>query len=318
MNRFHQDRIAFLFPGQGSQQIGMGRLAAEAWPEAAAVFETAGRVLGFDLAGLCFQGPGERLNRTEFTQPALLAASVAILRGIQREIPGLTADLVAGHSLGEYTALVAAGSLALEDAIRLVHRRGLFMQEAVPLGTGSMAAVIGLQTERLEAILREVPGVWVANYNSPEQVVIGGEKSAVAEALRRAADGGAKRTVPLAVSVPSHTPMMEPAAGKLALELKTISFTDPKIPLVNNVAAEVVRTAQEAREGVIRQLAAPLLWEKGIRRMREMGVGLFVEIGPGRVLCSLVKRIDRAAETASVSDPAGLAALKSLLREVRG
>ncbi len=296
-------KLAFIFPGQGSQCVGMAKEFIENFEESRAVFETAGSVLGYDLAKLCLQGPAEKLNLTENTQPAILAASIAILRPLEKR--GLSASAAAGHSLGEYTAITAAGGFELNDVIALVQKRGRYMQEAVPEGTGLMAAVLGMERQDVEKTCLEAAKngiVAPANYNSPGQIVIAGEKKAVEKALELAKAAGAKKVVPLAVSVPSHCAMMKQAGERLAKELEKITIRDLRIPIVNNAEAKFIKTAAELRPSLIRQISSPLYWEDSIRKMAVDGFDTFVEIGPGKVLSGLVKRIAKDAKVMNVED----------------
>jgi [acyl-carrier-protein] S-malonyltransferase len=296
-------KIAFIFPGQGSQYAGMAKEFIENFKESKEVFEIAGEVLGYDLAELCLNGPAEKLNLTENTQPALLAASIAILRPLEQR--GLTAIAAAGHSLGEYTAITAAGGFELKDALALVQKRGKYMQEAVPAGTGLMAAVLGMDRQDVEKTCLEAAKngiVAPANYNSPGQIVIAGEKQAVEKAMELAKARGAKKVIPLAVSVPSHCAMMKQAGEKLAHELKTVTINDLRIPIVNNADAKFLRTAAELRPSLIKQISAPLYWEDSIRNMVADGYDTFIEIGPGKVLSGLVKRIAKDAKVLNVED----------------
>jgi [acyl-carrier-protein] S-malonyltransferase len=296
-------KIAFIFPGQGSQYAGMAKEFIENFKESREVFELANEVLGYDLAELCLNGPVEKLNLTENTQPALLAASIAILRPLERR--GLTATAAAGHSLGEYTAITAAGGFDLKAAIALVRKRGKYMQEAVPAGTGLMAAVLGMDRQDVEKTCLEAAKngiVAPANYNSPGQIVIAGEKQAVEKAMDLAKAGGAKKVIPLAVSVPSHCAMMKQAGEKLAKELATVTINDLRIPIVNNADAKFLRTASELRPSLIKQISAPLYWEDSINTMVADGYDTFIEIGPGKVLSGLVKRIAKDAKVLNVED----------------
>lgn len=286
-------KTAFLFPGQGSQQVGMGRSLAESFPAARAVFQEADQTLGFSLSRLCFQGPEETLKLTENTQPALLTVSVAAFRVLQQH--GLGPDYVAGHSLGEYSALVAAGSLAFADALRLVRLRGRYMQEAVPPGVGAMAALIRLPDGKLESVLAQAARLEVvtaANFNSPEQVVISGHAGAVQRAMELARAAGAKRAVLLPVSAPFHCPLMKPAQQRLAPELTNTAFQDLRCPLVNNWQAREVRSGAEARQGLIEQVTRPVRWTQSVRYLIAQGVERFLEVGPGGVLCGLLRSID--------------------------
>jgi [acyl-carrier-protein] S-malonyltransferase len=285
----------------------MGADLAEAIPAARAVFEEADDALGFSLSKLCFEGPEEDLRLTENTQPAILTASVATLAAVRQR--GLEPDFVAGHSLGEYSALVAAGAISFRDAVQLVRKRGRFMQEAVPAGVGAMAAILGMETENVvEVCARAAEGEVVspANFNSPGQIVIAGHAGAVQRAVDLAVAGGAKKAVLLQVSAPFHCSLMEPARDRLAPELDAIAFADLKTPLVNNVAAEIITSGAEAREGLKRQVPSPVLWEQSVQRLAAEGVGSFLEVGPGRVLTGLLRSIDRTLEGSAVGDLAGL------------
>jgi [acyl-carrier-protein] S-malonyltransferase len=298
-------KIAWLFPGQGSQAVGMCRALAEREPAAMALFDEADRLLP-GLKERCFSGPVEELNRTEWTQPALLTAGAAVWQTLHRR--GLRPDLVAGHSLGEYTALVAAGVLSFEAAVRVVRQRALFMQEAVPQGRGLMAAVLGLDEKAVGRVCLEAAEssrgvVAPANLNGGGQIVIAGEKAAVEAAAELAKRVGARRVIMLPVSVPSHCPLMEPASRRLLEELDRVAWHEMSVPVVTNVDAEPVRTADAAKSALVRQLANPVQWEASIRRMTADGVGLFIEVGPGRVLTGLVKRIVKDARVLSVEQP---------------
>lgn len=302
-------RIAFVFPGQGSQAVGMGRAFAEAFPEAAARFAEAGEALGFDLAALCFHGPAQALALTANTQPAILTASMAALAGLTRR--GVRPDFVAGHSLGEYSALVAAGALDFAEAVRLVRKRAEFMQEAVALGAGAMAALLGLEVAAVETICREAAAagvVEVANLNAPGQIVIAGERAAVERAVALASARGAKRAVPLPVSAPFHCRMMQPVAERFREVLATVRFRDLRVPCVTNVDALPIRKGAEVADALIRQVAAPVRWVEGVERLRREGAETFVEVGPGKVLTGLIRRIAPAARTFPVEDLAGLEA----------
>ena len=286
-------KTAFLFPGQGSQYAGMGKSLAEAYPEAARVFEEADAALGFSISTLCFEGPEEQLKLTENTQPALLTVSIAANAVLRSK--GVLPDYVAGHSLGEYSALVAAGSLALADAAQLVRSRGRFMQEAVPAGVGAMAALLKLPEGRLgqvlaEAAQREV--VTAANLNSPDQVVIAGHVGAVNRAMELAKAAGARRVVRLEVSAPFHCPLMKPAQDRLAAVLNATDFRDLMVPLVNNWQAREIRTGAEAREGLYQQVPNPVRWSDTIRLLAGAGVTRFIEAGAGSVLTGLLRNID--------------------------
>ncbi len=295
--------IAAVFPGQGSQFVGMGADLARRWEPAAEVFETVDRALGFSLSRLCWEGPEEELRLTANTQPALLAHSVAAWRVLEAE--GFQVRAMAGHSLGEYSALVAAGALPLEEAARLVRRRGELMQEAVPVGRGAMAAVIGLEEPELVSVCEESSSeaavVVPANFNAPGQVVIAGEAGAVRRAAELARERGARKVIPLRVSAPFHSPLMRPAREALEPHLRAAAWSDPRVPVYRNVDAAPARRGTEAMEGLIRQVDSPVLWTETIRRMRADGTDTFLEVGAGTVLCGLIRRIDRGARCA----PAG-------------
>jgi [acyl-carrier-protein] S-malonyltransferase len=296
-------KIAFIFPGQGSQYAGMAKEFVEQFPESKEVFDVAGSVLGFDLLQLCLQGPVEKLNLTENTQPAILAASIAILRPLERR--GLTASVAAGHSLGEYTAITAAGGMEVGDAVALVQKRGRFMQEAVPEGTGLMAAILGMERQDVEKTCLDASKngiVAPANYNTPGQIVIAGEKKAVELAMELARAAGAKKVVPLAVSVPSHCRMMQAAGQRLARELETVAIKDLRMPIVNNADAKFLQSPAEIKASLIRQISSPLYWEDSIKNMAADGCDTFIEIGPGKVLSGLVKRIVKDAKVLNVED----------------
>jgi [acyl-carrier-protein] S-malonyltransferase len=298
---------AFLFPGQGSQAVGMGKALAEAFPEARGVFQAADDALGERLSRLCFEGPESELVLTRNTQPAILATSIAAHAVWSAR--GGTAAFVAGHSLGEYSALVAAGALSLADAVRAVRARGTFMQEAVPAGTGAMAAVLGLDPEVVTRICAEVAGSEVvspANFNSPEQTVIAGHAAAVERASVKLKEAGAKRVVPLAVSAPFHTALMEPARPRLAEVLARCTVSAPRMPVVTNVEAAPNGDAARVVPLLLAQVSAPVRWVESVRALVAAGVTRVVELGPGRVLGGLVKRISKDVEVLNVEDPASL------------
>jgi [acyl-carrier-protein] S-malonyltransferase len=299
--------VAFVFPGQGSQQVGMGRELASAFPESRAAFEEADRALGFSLSGLAFEGPAEELQLTANTQPAILTTSVAALRPLLAR--GIRPHWVAGHSLGEYSALVAAGALSLADAVTTVRRRGQYMQEAVPVGVGAMAAILGLDLEKVQKACAGAAGdeiVAPANINSPGQVVIAGHAGAVARAGEACKAAGAKRAVPLPVSAPFHCALMKPAQDRLAADLGGVELRDPEVPVVTNVDARPARRAEECREALVRQVSGAVRWQESIELLAGEGVDTFVEVGPGSVLSGLVRKIVRSARVLGVSDPASL------------
>jgi [acyl-carrier-protein] S-malonyltransferase len=300
-------KTAFLFPGQGSQYPGMGRELAEKYPSARRVFDEADSALGFQLSKLCFEGPAEELQLTANTQPAILTVSVAAAEVLGEN--GVRAHFVAGHSLGEYSALVVARSLHLADAVRLVRKRGQFMQEAVPAGQGAMAALLGFDPAATAEVCREAAQgevVSPANLNSPGQLVIAGHKTAVERAVDLAKKRGAKRAVILNVSAPFHCALLQPAQDRLAAELDRVEIRDPQVPLVNNADARVVRTAAEVLDGLKRQVTAPVRWEESVRLLRNESASLFIELGPSKVLSGLVRQIDRQAECLHVEDVASL------------
>jgi [acyl-carrier-protein] S-malonyltransferase len=295
-------KIAFVFPGQGSQYVGMGKDLWEHFDEVKALYAEASSALGYDVAALSFNGPKEELNKTFHTQPALLTASIAAYRILSSN--GITPYVVAGHSLGEYSAIVAAGVVSFSDAVVLTEKRGTFMQEAVPEGEGLMAAVIGLGRNDVDDLCLSVESGYVspANYNCPGQIVIAGEKKAVEDAMRLAKDAGAKRVVPLAVSAPSHCTLMAEASNRLAALLDTIEFSDPGMPIVNNADAIFLTNAEKIKSSLIKQLSRPLLWEDSIRRIVAGGIDTFVEVGPGKILSGLIKRIEPSARLFNVED----------------
>lgn len=286
---------AYVFPGQGSQTVGMLADVAGAYPLVGETFAEASAVLGYDLWQLVQHGPAELLNETQRTQPALLTASVALYRVLaQRGVPA--PKVMAGHSLGEYSALVCADAIAFTDAVHLVAKRGEYMQEAVPAGVGSMAAIIGLEDAVVVQACAEVAGdevVAAVNFNSPGQVVIAGHKAAVERASNACLKAGAKRALPLSVSVPSHCALMQPAAEKLAVELQRITITAPKIPVINNVDVTMLTAADDIRDALVRQLYSPVRWTETVQLLASQGVVTLDEIGPGKVLTGLTKRIDK-------------------------
>ena len=303
--------IAFVFPGQGSQYAGMGKELAENFTVAREVFAEANDALSFDLAGLCFNGPEDELKLTTNTQPAILTTSIAALRVLQQETE-LVPAFAAGHSLGEYSALVCAGALQFADAVRTVRQRGAFMQEAVPVGVGAMAAILGLEGPDLEAVCAEAAQGEVlapANFNSPGQVVIAGHAGAVERAMELARGRGAKRALPLPVSAPFHCALMEPAGERLKAVLAGIEVAPLQVPVVSNVEAQPNGDASRVRELLVTQVSAPVRWDDSVRTMQHLGVDRFVEIGPGKVLAGLVKRIVKGVPAQSIEDCASLKAL---------
>lgn len=306
--------IGLVFPGQGSQSVGMGKALCEAHPHLKQVYDEASTVLGYDVAALCFEGPAETLNLTEHTQPALLVSSIAALRALQPI--GIKPVAVAGHSLGEYSALVAAGGLSYRDAVGIVQKRGRYMSEAVPAGTGLVAALLGLAADAVKEVCREAASAGVvqaANFNSPGQVVIAGEKAAVERAIEIAKTKGCKKAVPLPVSVPVHTPLMRKAADRLAKDLAAISWSDLLMPLINNAEAKQIVNAADIQPSLVRQLPSSVLWEDSVKAMAAMGVKTFVEVGPGAVLTGLIRRILPDAVTMNVNDPKSLDATRAAL-----
>jgi [acyl-carrier-protein] S-malonyltransferase len=299
-----QSKLAFIFPGQGSQFVGMGKDIYDACPIAKNIFDKADDILGFSISSLCFEGPEDKLKLTENTQPAILTTSIALLKLLQEKID-INPVYVAGHSLGEYTALVCAGALSFEDAVLSVNKRGQYMQSAVPLGVGTMAAIIktseDVVQEMCDQVSREGHIVINANINCPGQYVISGHTEAVKEVMVLAK---AKRAmaIPLAVSAPFHSSLMKKAADDLKEWLDGITFDDLKVPLVNNADVEILRSGTEARASLIRQMQASVKWEASMRKLIGMGVNTFVEIGPGKVLAGMMKRIDREVKVISVSD----------------
>jgi [acyl-carrier-protein] S-malonyltransferase len=308
--------VAFVFPGQGSQKVGMGRALHDAFAESRAVFEEADGALGFALSRLCFEGPEDQLQLTANTQPAILAASVAAARALVAQ--GVAPEWVAGHSLGEYSALVTAGVLSLSDAVVAVRRRGEYMQEAVPVGKGAMAAILALDLDAIERACREAAQGQVvspANINSPGQVVIAGDAAAVDRASELCKQAGAKRAIRLPVSAPFHCALMMPAQERLARDLARLSFAEATVPVVNNVDATVVRSPDPCRDGLVRQVSGTVRWQQSVERLVREGVGTFVEVGPGTVLSGLVKKIDRSVRVLSVEDPVSLEVTATALQE---
>jgi [acyl-carrier-protein] S-malonyltransferase len=304
-------KTAFLFPGQGSQFAGMGKALAETYPVARRTFDEADEALGFALSTLCFEGPDDQLKLTENTQPALLAVSVAAFE-VLREM-GVSPDFVAGHSLGEYSALVAAGSLRFADALRLVRKRGRYMQEAVPPGVGAMAALLKLPEEKLPGVLAEAAQgevVSAANLNSPDQVVIAGHAGAVNRAIELAKAAGARRAVLLPVSAPFHCALMKPAQERLRVDLDAAEFRDLTVPLVNNSEARIIRTGGEAREGLYQQVPNPVRWTESVRCLAATGVTRLIEVGSGAVLTGLLRNINPDLTGVKFGEPADAAKIQ--------
>ncbi len=306
--------IAFVFPGQGSQTVGMGKALADAFPICRETFEEADAALGMSLSSIIFDGPADRLTLTEITQPAILTTSVAAWRLLESR--GCRPSIVAGHSLGEYSAHVAAGTFSFADAVRTVHHRGRYMQEAVPVGTGAMAAILGADEALVaQACMEAADGEVVspANLNSPGQIVIAGATAAVARAGERAKALGAKRVIPLTVSAPFHCALMAPAQERLAPELRALATRDPRVPVVANVDAEPRYEAAASIEALIRQVSAPVRWEDSVRRLASEGVTAYVEVGPGTVLSGLIRKVAREATVLNLEAPDQLAAIETLM-----
>jgi [acyl-carrier-protein] S-malonyltransferase len=305
-------KTAFIFPGQGSQYSGMGKELADTYRVARRVFEEADDALGMKLSDICFSGSDDDLKLTANTQPAILTTSIAILKVVEQET-NLKPDYLAGHSLGEFSALVCSGTLSLGDAVRTVRARGTFMQEAVPVGSGAMAAILSVDKDVLDDICREAAQgeiISPANFNSPGQIVIAGHTGAVHRAIEIAKSRGFKKALLLPVSAPFHCALMKPAADRLAEILGRITFSDLGVPYIANVNAAPVADKNQVSSLLVTQVCAPVLWEQSVREMVALGVRSFVEIGPGKVLSGLVKRIEKEVATANVEDIATLNALK--------
>jgi [acyl-carrier-protein] S-malonyltransferase len=300
-------QIAFLFPGQGSQAVGMGKELADKYPIARRTFEEADEALGYKLSQVCFEGPEEKLRMTEVTQPAILTASAAALRVLQEK--GVNPGFVAGHSLGEYSAHVAAGTLSFADAVRTVRNRGQYMQEAVPVGVGAMAAILGMDLEKVTAVCTDAAQGEVcepANINSAEQIVISGHAAAVERATKLASERGAKRAIMLSVSAPFHCSLMKPAQDRLSADLRSVTFQKPVIPVVCNVDAAIVDDPDSSRDALVRQVTGSVKWDQSVRLLIAKGAQIFVEVGPGKVLSGLMRQIDRSKTSFNVADEASL------------
>ncbi len=307
-------KIAFVFPGQGSQYVGMGKDLFENFGEVKSLYEEASSALGYDIAELSFSGPQEELNKTFRTQPCILTSSISAHAILSSR--GISPSVVAGHSLGEYSAIVAAGVIPFREAVVLTEKRGIFMQEAVPEGEGLMAAIIGLSRNKVDEICLSVEGGYVSpgNYNCPGQIVIVGEKKGVEEAIELAKSAGAKRALPLAVSAPSHCTLMVEASNRLARLLDTIEFRDATVPIVNNADAMFLTNSEKIKSSLIKQLNMPLLWEDSVRKIIETGIDTFIEVGPGKVLSGLLKRIEPSLKLLNVED---VESLNKTVRELR-
>jgi [acyl-carrier-protein] S-malonyltransferase len=311
-------KLAFLFPGQASQYPCMGQDLAANFAESRAVFEEADAALGFSVSRLCFEGSEDALKLTENTQPAILTVSVAAYRALAAR--GIEPDFAAGHSLGEYSALVAAGALEFSEAVKLVRQRGRYMQEAVPAGEGAMAAILGLSPADVAEVCKRAAGgevVSPANMNSPEQTVIAGDAAAVKRAVEIASQSGAKRAVILAVSAPFHCTLLAPAQKRLEPDLRRVKFSALRFPVITNVDAEAITSGDEARESLIRQVTMPVRWLDSVREMIEQGVNIFVEVGPGKVLSGLLRQIDRSVRCFNVEDAASLQATLDKITQAR-
>lgn len=299
-------KIAFVFPGQGSQYVGMGKDLWNNFQDVRLLYEEASDTLGYDIGKLSFEGPREELDKTFRTQPCILTASIAAYRALLSR--GVTPYVVAGHSLGEYSAIVTAGVLSFQEALQLTEKRGIFMQEAVPEGEGLMAAVIGMDRNKVDDICLSVESGYVspANYNAPGHIVIAGEKKGVEEAMKRAKRAGARKVVPLAISAPSHCTLMVEASSRLAGLLNTISFSDPSVPVVNNADALFLTNSEKIKFSLIKQLNSPLLWEDSIKNMVDTGINTFIEVGPGKVLSQFIRKIEPLSRRVNIEDTKSL------------
>jgi [acyl-carrier-protein] S-malonyltransferase len=310
--------IAFLFPGQGSQAVGMGKELGEQHAVARLTFDEADDALGYKLSRLCFEGPEEQLRLTEVTQPAILTASVAAWRVLEEK--GLKPAFVAGHSLGEYSAHVAAGTLNFSDAVRTVRQRGKYMQEAVPVGVGAMAAILGMELEKVSDVCADAAQGEVcepANINSSEQIVISGNTGAVERAAKLASERGAKRAIMLPVSAPFHCSLMKPAQDRLAVDLAALAFQKPLSPVACNVDAALVEDAERSRDALLRQVTGSVKWAQSMHLLIAKGVERFVEVGPGKVLCGLMRQIDRSKACGNVGDEVSLQKMLEQVAQVR-